>query len=89
MYDLLVALLRDQNIHDGYWGLSVQFEANSAAIPASGRAVEKLRGLAIGVSGVTLITATEGEARALDASLVNPLKQSHARSSKKAARTLL
>jgi hypothetical protein len=88
VHDLIVALLRDQNIHEGYWGLSVQFEANGAAVPANGKAVDRLPGLAIGVSGVTLIPATEGEHGALDASLVNPLKASRSRPPAKAHQTL-
>jgi hypothetical protein len=55
IYDLLVALVHDQHIHNGHWGLSVQFEANGAAIPANGKTIDRLPGLAIGVSGVTLI----------------------------------
>jgi hypothetical protein len=88
IHDLVIALLRDQNIHEGHWGISVQFEANGAAVPANGKAGEKLPGLAIGVSGVTLIPATEGEHGALDASLVNPVKSPRPRSGTKATQTL-
>ncbi|KPY92881.1 hypothetical protein AO069_03490 [Pseudomonas syringae pv. syringae PD2774] len=72
VHDLLVALLRDQNIHDGFWGLTVQFEAEGAAVPIAGKPGENLPGLAVAVSGVTLTPATEGENGAVDASLVNP-----------------
>ncbi|MGV8864549.1 MAG: hypothetical protein ACOH2T_25725 [Pseudomonas sp.] len=88
VHDLIIALLRDQNIHDGYWGLSVQFEANGAAVPANGKAGEKLPGLAIGVSAVTLIPAIEGEYGAVDASLLNPLKNRRSRSTVKTTQTL-
>jgi len=88
VHDLIIALLRDQNIHDGYWGLSVQFEANGAAVPANGKSVDKLPGLTIGVSSVTLIPAIESEDGALDASLVNPLKKPRSRSNTLATQTL-
>jgi hypothetical protein len=74
VHDLLVALLRDQNIHEGFWGLTVQFEANGAAIPMAGKPGENLPGLAVAVSGVTVIPASEGEQGAVDASLVNPAR---------------
>jgi hypothetical protein len=74
IHDLLVALLRDQNIHEGFWGLTVQFEAKGAAIPIAGKPEESLPGVAVAVSGVTLIPAVEGEKGAVDASLVNPLR---------------
>ncbi|MEG5266328.1 hypothetical protein TRP66_18720 [Pseudomonas sp. JDS28PS106] len=75
IHDLLVALLRDQNIHDGFWGLTVQFEAKGATVPIAGKPGENLPGLAVAVSGVTLVPAVEGENGAVDASLVNPLRQ--------------
>lgn len=74
IHDLLVALLRDQNIHDGFWGITVQFEAKGAAIPIAGKPEENLPGLTIAVSSVTLIPAAEREGGAVDASLVNPLR---------------
>lgn len=79
VHDLLVALLRDQNIHEGFWGLTVQFEAKGAAVPIAGKPGENLPGLAVAVSGVTLVPAAEGENGAVDASLVNPLRQVPAR----------
>ena len=72
IHDLLVALLRDQNIHEGFWGLTVQFEAKGAAVPTAGKPGENLPGLAVAVSGVTLTPAAEGENGAVDASMVNP-----------------
>jgi hypothetical protein len=74
VHDLTVALLRDQNIHEGFWGLTVQFEAKGATVPIAGKPGENLPGLAVAVSGVTLIPAAEGENGAVDASLVNPLR---------------
>lgn len=85
VHDLLVALLRDQNIHEGHWGLTVQFEAKGAVVPVLGRPGENLPGLAVAVSGVTLTPAPENESSAVDASLVNPLRLSqtgHARKKK-------
>jgi hypothetical protein len=79
IHDLLVALLRDQNIHEGYWGLTVQFEAKGTAVPIAGKPGENLPALAVAVSGVTLVPATEGESGAVDASLVNPLRPAPAR----------
>lgn len=74
VHDLLVALLRDQNIHEGFWGLTVQFEAKGAVLPVTGKPGENLPGLAIAVSGVTLVPAREEEVGAVDASLVNPVR---------------
>ncbi|WP_457793213.1 hypothetical protein [Pseudomonas syringae] len=88
IHDLIISLLRDQNIHEGYWGLSVQFEANGAAVPSSAHQGQNLPGLAIGVSGVTLVPAVDGEIGALDASLVNPLKKKHPQTSVEANTTL-
>ncbi|MCF5805950.1 MULTISPECIES: hypothetical protein [Pseudomonas syringae group] len=81
IHDLIIALLRDQNIHEGYWGLSVQFEANGVAVPSNAHQGQNLPGLSIGVSGVTLVPAGDGEIGALDASLVNPLKKKHPQTS--------
>ena len=85
IHDLLVALLRDQNIHEGYWGLTVQFHAQGTSVSMPGRTGENLPGLAVAVSGVTLIPAQEGEAGAVDASLVNPIRQARVRKEMKPA----
>lgn len=77
--DLLIALLRDQNIHEGFWGLTVQFHAQGTSVSLAGRQGENLPGLAVAVSGVTLIAAREGETGAVDASLVNPIRQARVR----------
>ncbi|MEG5264894.1 hypothetical protein TRP66_11365 [Pseudomonas sp. JDS28PS106] len=84
IHDLLVALLRDQNIHEGHWGLTVQFEAKGAVVPVLGRPGENLPGLAVAVSGVTLIPAPENESSAVDASVVNPLRPAQIRTRAKA-----
>lgn len=78
-HDLLVALLRDQNIHDGFWGITVQFEAKGTAIPVAGKPAENLPGLAVAVSGVALVAAGDGESGAVDASIVNPMRPSRSR----------
>ncbi|WP_282348411.1 hypothetical protein [Pseudomonas sp. PS01301] len=77
--DLLIALLRDQNIHEGFWGLTVQFHAQGTSVSLAGKQGENLPGLAVAVSGVTLVAAQEGEAGAVDASLVNPTRQPRVR----------
>jgi hypothetical protein len=74
VHDLLVALLRDQNIHEGFWGLTVQFEAKGTTILIADKPGTNMPGLAIAVSGVTLISTLESENGAVDASLVNPLR---------------
>lgn len=74
IHELLVALLRDQNIHQGYYGLTVQFEAHGAALSLSGRSESKLPGLTIAVSGITLISVASNELGGVDASVVNPVR---------------
>lgn len=76
--DLITALLRDQNIHTGSWGLTMHFTANGTSITEVGGA--KLPGLAVAVSGVTLVPTAEGEHGSIDASLVNPAKEARVRS---------
>lgn len=71
--DLITALLRDQNIHSGYWGLSMHFTASGTSVSQVGGA--RLPGLAVAVSGVTLVPTAEGEDGSIDASLVNPAKE--------------
>jgi len=83
VHDLLVALLRDQNVHEGCWGLTVQFEAKGASVPVAGKPGENLPGVAVAVSGVTLTPAPEGENDAVAASLVNPLRSPGARRASK------
>ncbi|WP_143498987.1 MULTISPECIES: hypothetical protein [Pseudomonas] len=74
IHELLVALLRDQNIHEGYYGLTVQFEAHGTALTLSGRPESNLPGLTIAVSGVTLISVADNEPGSVDASVVNPIR---------------
>jgi len=75
--DLITALLRDQNIHTGSWGLTMHFTANGTSVTqVSGT---KMPGLAVAVSGVTLVPTAEGEDGSTDASLVNPEKGVRAR----------
>ncbi|MFS2162055.1 hypothetical protein ACCD10_32675, partial [Pseudomonas sp. Pseusp122] len=54
IHELLVALLRDQNIHKGHWGLSVQFNATGGTLPIPSQPGRGLPGLTIAVVGVTL-----------------------------------
>ncbi|RAU43462.1 hypothetical protein DBY65_022895 [Pseudomonas sp. RIT412] len=77
--DLIIALLRDQNIHTGHWGLSVHFNASGTTVSPTGHLNAGLPGLAIAVTGVSLVAAKNGEAGSLDASLVNPAKTSRAK----------
>ncbi|WP_218189034.1 MULTISPECIES: hypothetical protein [unclassified Pseudomonas] len=84
MHDLIIALLRDQNIHTGYWGLTVHFSATGTSVAQEGRPKTALPGLAVAVTGVTLVPAKDGEEGSLDASLVNPAKTTRTRSSAKA-----
>jgi hypothetical protein len=51
----------------------------------AGKTGENLPGLAVAVSGVTLVPAQEGEAGAVDASLVNPIRQARVRKEMKPA----
>lgn len=78
--DLIIALLRDRGIHTGHWGLTMHFTANGTSITKAGGA--KLPGLAVAVSGVTLVPAEAGEEGSIDAALVNPSVAAQARSSK-------
>ena len=78
---LIIALLRDQDIHEGCWGLSVQFEALGGTVLSPGKSGEKLPGVAVAVSGVTLVPVAVPEDGALDAALVNPLHTKHVQSS--------
>lgn len=71
--DLITVLLRDQNIHTGSWGLTMHFTANGTSVTQAGGA--KLPGLAVAVSGITLVPTAEGEDGSIDASLVNPAKE--------------
>jgi hypothetical protein len=75
--DLITALLRDQNIHTGHWGLTMHFTANGTSVTQAGGA--RLPGLAVAVSGVTLVPTSEGEDGSIDASLVNPAKATRVR----------
>lgn len=77
--DLITALLRDQNIHAGHWGLTVHFNASGTTVSPSGQAGAGLPGLAIAVTGVSLVAAKEGEEGSLDASLANPARTDRAR----------
>lgn len=71
--DLITALLRDQKIHTGHWGLNIHFMANGANVKqADGTA---LPGLTVAVSGLTLVQAVHAEDGSIDASLVNPARQ--------------
>ena len=77
--DLIIALLRDQNIHAGCWGLTVHFNANGTTVALSDQSGVRLPGLAIAVSGVTLVLAKDGEEGSVDASLVNPRRAARSR----------
>ncbi|PKH12587.1 hypothetical protein BI292_06140 [Pseudomonas sp. 43NM1] len=78
IHDLIIALLRDQNIHTGWWGLNMHFNANGASVLEIGKTGTRLPGLAIAVSGVTLVPTKDGEAGSVDASLVNPARTDRA-----------
>lgn len=72
--DLINALLREQNISTGYWGLTMHFNATGATFAPNGQPDVKLPGLAVSVSGVSLVPAEEGEEGCIDASQLNPKK---------------
>ncbi|MFP5498086.1 MAG: hypothetical protein ACLGJE_18270 [Gammaproteobacteria bacterium] len=80
IHDLIVALLRDRGIHTGHWGLTMHFTANGTSITKAGGA--KLPGLAVAVSGVTLVPAEAGEEGSIDATQVNPSVAAKAKVSK-------
>jgi hypothetical protein len=65
--DLIVAL-----IHSGFWGLTVHFDASGTSIAKPGQPELNFPGLAVGVTGVTLIPATANAPGSLDASVHNP-----------------
>lgn len=88
VHDLLVALLRDQSIHEGHWGLTVQFEARGAVLPEPRRPGANLPGLTIAVAGVTLVHAGEGEPGSVNAAVVNPVRSTTPREKTKIDRTL-
>ncbi len=88
VHDLLVALLRDQNIHEGHWGLTVQFEARGAVLPEPSRPGANLPGLTIAVAGVTLILAADGEPGSVNAAVVNPVRGTASGRKTKVDRTL-
>lgn len=77
--DLITALLRDQNIHTGFWGLTMHFNATGTSLVKAGQSETRLPGLAVAVTGVTLVPAKDGEEGCVDASLVNPTKTARAR----------
>jgi hypothetical protein len=72
--DLTIALMRDQNIHSGFWGLTVHFDASGTSITKPSEPELHFPGLAVGVTGVTLVPASGKEAGSLDASIHNPTK---------------
>lgn len=80
IHDLIVALLRERGIHTGHWGLTMHFTASGTSITKAGGT--KLPGLAVAVSGVTLVPAEAGEEGCIDAAQVNPSVASWARSLK-------
>ncbi|MFJ5282833.1 hypothetical protein ACIP66_03110 [Pseudomonas sp. NPDC088429] len=73
--DLIVALLREQNINTGYWGLTMHFNASGTSITKADEPETKLPGLAVCVTGITLVPASAAEDGSIDASLVNPVKK--------------
>ncbi|MBK5407836.1 hypothetical protein JFU58_04680 [Pseudomonas sp. TH34] len=76
--DLITALLRDQDIHTGSWGLNIHFMASGANVKQADGAA--LPGLTVAVSGLTLVPTAHGEDGSLDASLVNPERKNRIRS---------
>ena len=74
IHDLIIALLREQKISSGYWGLTMHFNATGTAFASTGQPEVKLPGLAVSVSGLTLVPAKDGEEGSIDASQVNPIK---------------
>jgi len=77
--DLIIALMRDQNIHSGFWGLTVHFDASGTSIAKPSQPELSFPGLAVGVTGVTLVPASANEPGSLDASIHNPVKSPAAR----------
>lgn len=77
--ELIAALLRDQKIHTGWWGLTMHFNANGTSVVTAEAPSNRLPGLAISVAGVTLVPAQDGEEGSVDASAVNPGKPARGR----------
>lgn len=72
---LIGALLRDQGIHDGRWGLNVEFSAMGTAVPIPGNATGTLPGLVVSVVSTTLRRIDSGVDGGVDAAAVNPAKK--------------
>lgn len=76
--ELIIALLREKKIHNGWWGLTMHFTATGTSV-APGDSIEtRLPGLTVAVAGVTLVPAKDGEEGSVDASVVNPPNTSRA-----------
>lgn len=72
---LIGALLRDQGIHDGRWGLNVEFSAMGTAVPIPGNVTGTLPGLVVSVVSATLRRIDGAIAGGVDAVAVNPPKK--------------
>lgn len=71
--DLLKLMLRDQNIHEGYWTLLVRFGFAAANIGPSPDEPAKVDPSAlVGVTGVGMERADKLGPLTLDAAVVNP-----------------
>jgi hypothetical protein len=73
--DLLVALLRDQKIHEGHWALNVEFSATGASVKPQDNPARTLPGLIVSVNSATLVRAETSAPGAVDAALVNPTRE--------------
>jgi hypothetical protein len=76
---LIIALLREKKIHNGWWGLTMHFSATGTSVASGDSIGPRLPGLAVAVTGVTLVPAKDGEEGSVDASVVNPPNASRPR----------
>jgi hypothetical protein len=76
--ELIIALLRENKIHNGWWGLTMHFSATGTSVAPGDSIGPRLPGLTVAVAGVTLVPAMDGEEGSVDASVVNPSNASRA-----------
>lgn len=79
--ELIAALIRDQGIHEGWWALSVEFNATGTSVRMQADSNKTLPGVIVSVASATLVRA-ENAPGAVDAAVVNPSAARAARQSR-------
>ncbi|VEF10845.1 Uncharacterised protein [Pseudomonas fluorescens] len=72
MHELIVALLIERKISTGFWGVRMHFDVYGSNIASAKEPKAKLPGMAVAVTGLTLVPLTKEEEGSVDASMVNP-----------------